>query len=440
MIGRCAENVDEYPMVNGEWRVCRASAPACFDGEMPPIAKRCNRGRMLYIFVVPALFGIVISGCKPAAPPEPKKVTDSAERGPIKFSVTATPADAWIGDPITITMTAGVPEDIAVELPNQTVLGEVNIRSAGTPTSRPSESGSVWQQSYVIDTLATGSLEIPPLVMKYGKKPATDGAPQFDNELAIGTLRINIRSALTSQDTMTAPRDISGARTPPPEPWEAWQIAVLAGLCIAGLAALWLLVSAVREWRNRSSPPLAPEIWALRELDRLGKYDWAGTGQVRECYYRLTEITRGYIESKFGLKAPEMTTEEFLRVLARDQSALPYDAVRLRGFLETCDMVKYAAVSPQREEIDAALSHGRAFVNATAAAYERHVERLKASEPRMPTSGNPAEPRTSVSGFSGADAGTRSLTVGARLDEHAADANDAHRWMGSRDDPGGRAA
>lgn len=410
----------ERPMANAEFRILNL------------FAIRVSR-----LTVLSGLFCLSLVGCKPAAPPEPASAKDSAERGPIKFSVTATPAEAWIGDPITIAMTANAPEDIAVEFPNQTALGEANVRSAGTPTSRPSESGGVWQQSFVIDTLATGTLEIPPLVMKYGKKPSAGGTPEFDNELAIGTLKVAIRSALTSQDSMTAPRDISGARTPLPEPWKPWQIAVLFVSCVIGLLAILLLARVFIRWRNRPAPPLAAEIWALRELDKLSKHDWAGTGQVRECYYRLTEIVRGYIEKKFGLRAPEMTTEEFLRVLARNQSALPYDAERLRGFLESCDMVKYAAVNPQREEIDGALSQGRAFVNATAAAFERHVQQAL------------SESRTSVSGQLGQHAGSAlgpsashgigtgpSPTVVVRNEER----NPESRWMGSSDDHGGRAA
>lgn len=440
MIGQFLAMTQEYSMANGEWGVCRASAPGCLFLQLVPILRQSNRGRLLYIFVLLAMFSIATPGCKPAATSEHKGVTDSAERGPIKFSVTATPAEAWIGDPITIAMTANVPDDIAVEFPSQTALGEVNVRSAGTPTSRPSENGGIWQQSVVIDTLATGTLEVPPLVMKYGKKPTGGGAPDFDNELAIGTLKVNIRSALTSQDTMTAPRDITGARTPPPEPWKPWQIAVLIGSIVAGGMAIWWLARAIHRRLNRAAPAIAPEVWALRELDKMSKYDWAGTGQVREYYYRLTEVVRGYVELKFGLKAPEMTTEEFLRVLARNQSALPYDSQRLRGFLESCDMVKYAAVNPLREEMDGALSHGRAFVNATAAAFERHAQQAAESEPRTSVSGH-RELRQDIDCTSDApivpDAGP-SLTVGVRKVECRA--NDPRRWMGSSDDHGGRTA
>ncbi|RMF81630.1 MAG: hypothetical protein D6744_06940 [Planctomycetota bacterium] len=107
---------------------------------------------------------------------------------------------------------------------------------------------------------------------------------------------------------------------------------------------------------------------AMRELAELSSGDHFERGAVREFYYRLSEIVRVYIERKFGLAAPEMTTEEFLVRLARDRSAVPYDADRLRAFLEECDRVKYAAYEPRREDGEQSISAARAFVDATAAA------------------------------------------------------------------------
>jgi hypothetical protein len=99
----------------------------------------------------------------------------------------------------------------------------------------------------------------------------------------------------------------------------------------------------------------------------LASYDWVDRGRAREYYYRLTEIVRQYIERKFGIAAPEMTTEEFLNMLARDHGALPCQPDPLRYFLEACDYVKYAALQPRRDDAEGALATARSFVHATAA-------------------------------------------------------------------------
>jgi hypothetical protein len=134
----------------------------------------------------------------------------------------------------------------------------------------------------------------------------------------------------------------------------------------------------------RPPPPILPEVWALRALAELASYDWVEYARVREYYYRLTEIVRSYVERKFGLAAPDRTTEEFLGMLARRRSALPYDAQRLRDFLEACDVVKYAALEPRREDADGALATARAFVHATAAA-------ASCAQPACEAASRPAE-------------------------------------------------
>jgi hypothetical protein len=365
-----------------------------------------------------ALLGFVfLSGCKPAPPPAPPTVSDSAERGPIRFSVEVSPKDAWIGDPITVSLLAATPEDLEVQFPPADALGEVNVRSSGEPESRPAQSGSTWKRTYVFDTLTAGTLEIPPLVMKYGRTAADGAETKFDNELALGTLKIDVRSALTSQDSMVAPRDITGARGPTPAPWTWWQIMLLTAWSALALAAA---ASLLRVWQRRmrqSRRPVKPEEWALAALADLGKFDWIAADEARELYYRLTEVVRGYIESKFGLKAPEMTTEEFLVALARNRAALPYDTAKLGQFLEACDMVKYAAVSPRHEDAGDALSTARAFVHSTAAA----VVQAQAAAEEPPTSPPPIP----------------------HDDSHLAsefEPDDERRWMGARSGSGGRAA
>jgi hypothetical protein len=359
---------------------------------------------------------LLTSGCKPALPSEPPDVTDSAERGPIRFSAEVSPKNAWIGDPITISLSAATPEDLVVQFPTAEELGEVNVRSGGEVEARPAETGTTWKQTYVIDTLTAGPLEIPPLVMKYGKKPADGTEPTFDNELALGTLKVEIRSALTSQDSMVAPRDITGARPPTPDPWRAWQVALLVIWTCVALAGVGTLIGAWRDRVRKGARVPRPEEWALAALGDLARFDWIAAGEARELYYRLTEIVRGYVESKFGLRAPEMTTAEFLTALARNRSALPYDAEKLGQFLEACDMVKYAALDPRREDSDDALATARAFVHSTAAA---------AVQAQQTSQTPPAKPPGNFHADS---------DVPSELQP-----DDERRWMGTRG-TGGRAA
>jgi hypothetical protein len=254
-------------------------------------------------------------------------------------------------------------------------LGELEVRAADSPDPRPGPEGGLdWWRTFTVESFTSGTLEIPALVAKYARKAeAAEEEPAFENELVTGTLEVEVQSALTTQDSPTQPRDITGTLLPERTAWETAR-----GWVIAGAVVIVTAVAAVAIWllwrrRRREAPPVAAEIWALQMLGRL-RVEEVGAGRAREFYYELSEIVRAYIEKKFALAAPEMTTEEFLTALARDRAALPYDAERLRVFLEACDIVKYAAFKPRREDAEQALGTARAFVSQTAAAGDQRLE------------------------------------------------------------------
>lgn len=314
-------------------------------------------------------------GCRQAAEKQATdSLGDSTERGPLKLVVEASPAHPWIGDPVHLQVRMHTPTDFVVQFPGAKDFGDLPVRRLDADqavAAQRVENGLEWTARYELDTVASGPVEIPPIVIKYAHAPADPAAkPEFSSELASSTLRVEVRSALTTQDSIGRPRDISGTLALPKAPLTARQWAAIAGGSLLILAALAGVGVMIRNRLRRPAPLILPEIWALEQLGAMRGSDPVGTGRVREYYYRLSEIVRRYIELKFSLAAPERTTEEFLALLARDRKALHYDARKLGEFLEACDIVKYAAFTPIREDADAALSTATAFVHATAAAAE----------------------------------------------------------------------
>jgi hypothetical protein len=311
-------------------------------------------------------------GCRPAAPATPAGLTAEAERGPYKFTVEISPKEAWVGDAITIKLRATTPEGQVVELPGAGDFGGLTILNVEKNDPKPAiDGGLVWEQTVAATADVSGAVDMPALTMKYGAQPAqADSPPIFDSELAVDAQKIEVRSALTSQDSVSSPRDITGVLTPGRRPLTAWEWAGLVG----GILLLGTLATLVTIWIrrviNRPPPPILPEVWALRQLSLLEAETLIAEWRPKGFYYGLSEIVRGYIEKKFRLAAPEMTTEEFLVALARDRRAVPYDAFTLREFMEACDLVKYAALEPVPADGQNALGRARSFVDATAAAAE----------------------------------------------------------------------
>ncbi len=92
--------------------------------------------------------------------------------------------------------------------------------------------------------------------------------------------------------------------------------------------------------------PLPPHIKALRELARLREAPRRTPAEVEVFYVAVSHVLRVYLEERFGLHAPERTTEEFLAEVESGDSLLTGHRNTLRQFLEQCDLVKFANLFP----------------------------------------------------------------------------------------------
>ena len=156
-----------------------------------------------------------------------------------------------------------------------------------------------------------------------------------------------------AREPVTGAMEVEPKKDLPPFSWK------LAGLAAAGVLALVLLILLVslfvrylvrRVKEHRMSP--IERAWA--ELDRLISKGLPGRGRYKDFYIELTMVVRRYIQRKYGIKAPHMTTEEFLR------EAKPSD--ELRRFLESADLVKFAGVEATPEMADGAVDGARSYL------------------------------------------------------------------------------
>ena len=157
-----------------------------------------------------------------------------------------------------------------------------------------------------------------------------------------------VAKALPAQTTLTpaapvtspappAGEDIRDIRQPRhfPTPW-LW-VMVAAGVTTLIVAA-WLAWRWLRSGRIFEMSPAEIAVQRLEEARRLMDPEHA-----REYGFAVSQIIRGYIEEQLRLRAPRLTTEEFLRELVEGQAnILPAHRALLGDFLQHCDLAKFA--------------------------------------------------------------------------------------------------
>jgi hypothetical protein len=103
-------------------------------------------------------------------------------------------------------------------------------------------------------------------------------------------------------------------------------------------------------------------ITALAGLQRRGA---PGAADADQWFVELSAIVRTYVEHRYNIRAPELTTEEFLLVAVHAKEITNQHRAQLTAFLERCDRVKFAGYRPDPAESIATLDAARAFVEDT---------------------------------------------------------------------------
>ncbi len=148
----------------------------------------------------------------------------------------------------------------------------------------------------------------------------------------------------------------------------AFLITVLAIAVISFLIFLTIYLfrkrAKLKDSRQVMHPKKAHEI-AYAALRLLKSRNLPGSGFVKEYYFEISKIARAYIENRFSLKAPEMTTEEFLYSV-KDSSILTITQKNIvKEFLNRCDLVKFAKYGPTADEIEVSFDTTKRLVDET---------------------------------------------------------------------------
>jgi len=153
----------------------------------------------------------------------------------------------------------------------------------------------------------------------------------------------------------------------------AYFIAGLILLIIIGIILFFLSRKKKKE-KMVFMPPKPPHEAAYEALEALKKKHLIENGRIKEFYIELSFIVRRYLEYRFNLRAPEMTTEEFL-IHVKNRNELSYDEKYfLKNFLSHCDIVKFAKYVPTAKEIDSSFDSAKNLIDETKNTDDRRLE------------------------------------------------------------------
>lgn len=123
-----------------------------------------------------------------------------------------------------------------------------------------------------------------------------------------------------------------------------WALAAVVLLIILRLA--WLYWKKRREQLS-FKPPVPAHIRAKQALEQALEI----ITQPKPFCVLVSDTVRSYLEERFKFRAPERTTEEFLRELSQTDLLAPEQKDSLGNFLESCDLVKFAKYEPGENEL-----------------------------------------------------------------------------------------
>jgi len=305
---------------------------------------------------------------EPTATQSPATLERRSERGPVTARVTLEPAEPGIGDPLTLHLEVTAEAGVELLMPEfGQSLDRFAIRDFVPRETIDGDGRTLATQRYVLSAPMSGPRYIPPLAIEFvdrrtGMRPAPEGEDAY--EVLTERLDFQVRSVL--------PEEAADRALEPP-------LGALAPLGASGGAAkgwIWLLTLpvllavafGVHWWlgaRTKARQASAHERASARLRALMARPRPEGATAVDAFFVDLSDLVRHYLEDRFGLQAPELTTEEFLDVAAGSPDLSQAHQGFLRDFLRRADQVKFARYLPDADYIEEILSAAGRFLEQT---------------------------------------------------------------------------
>ncbi len=308
---------------------------------------------------------LLLAACQPAttvdAPAEPEaepELSRITREGPVTATVALASVAPRLGDPLKLTLTVEAKPGVRIEMPDfGEALGRFSILDFTPRLTSGADGGVMARQDYTLRGPASGRQRIPGLRVEYIDERTGDTTPR---ELITDELPFEIESVLPEGAVVDTLRPARGPLLELPGGWWSrwWLWLTLGAAAVAGIA--W----GAMIWRGYAAERARATAFerALRRLEAIEKRGLPVAETVDAWYVELSDIVRRYIEDRHAVRAPELTTEEFLFEARRTVAFSAAHRDLLSTFLGRCDRVKFARYSPQEDESRSALEVARRFL------------------------------------------------------------------------------
>lgn len=308
------------------------------------------------------------------APIEPAKdaLSKTTENGPVKATVKVWPAKPTMIDTIYVRVEIEAPGGVSVDAPFQEAgdgkLGRFRVVGFTRDTERRAGGGQLQQQTYTLEAPSSGRHRIPPLRLEMVDARGAAGsgsAAESKKPQELLTDEIPIEVAPVPAEQASAELEPAAGELDADVGGTSWVlIAGIGGgiLMLGSGSALAFRALRARRRIQRQKSAYEEAVAELRVLEDKGAPD-ADTAD--SWFVRLSSIVRRYLEQRYEIRAPELTTEEFLQVATARPELTSEHRGLLTQFLERCDRVKFAGYRPDGEESLATLAAARGFVEDT---------------------------------------------------------------------------
>ncbi len=328
-----------------------------------------RRKRFLIAILLSAVCLVLTVSCKKEKAPTEKEedagINQTVERGPAAVTVEADKKEITIAGRLNLSISVTVDEDYEITLP---AFGE-RLEQFGIVDYHTSQPELIENnkkriiRSYVLEPFLSGEYSISPVKIKFFKKGEQEDKA---HEIETPEIKITVKSLLPEDMKEIKLNEIK----PPvavPRSYKIWLWSGgIAVVCIAIFTAVFIIIRRKKKEILSVDATILPHQLAYEELRRLVAEDLPGKGEIKLFYQHISGIIRRYIENRFGLNAPEQTTEEFLAGLETDRAFPSQHKTLLNSFLKHCDLVKFAEYQPQAEDIQMTFDSCKGFIEGTA--------------------------------------------------------------------------